>query len=67
MTHKQFNAALEKLGLSQLAAARMLGMHEGGRQMRRYAAGEQAISVPVAKLLRLALAGKVSVEDIAEA
>ena len=65
MTAKQFNAAIERLGLSQVGAADLLGVT--GRTCRRYAAGDAIIPEPTAKLLRLALAGKISLTDIAKA
>ncbi len=69
MTARQFKLALDKLGLSQMGAGRMLGID--GRTVRRYVAdgspGARGIPEPLAKLLRLAVAGKVSVEDIEEA
>jgi DNA-binding transcriptional regulator YdaS (Cro superfamily) len=62
MTPKQFTAALAQLELSQVGAAKLLGCDE--RSARRYAAGDREIPAAVAKLLRLALAGKVTVEEI---
>lgn len=65
MTAKQFNTALERLGLSQVGAGKMLGVTD--RTIRNYAAGASEIPEPTAKLLRLALAGKVSTDDIESA
>ena len=62
MTAKQFCSGLEKLGLSQVGAAKLLGITD--RTSRRYAAGDAEIPEPTAKLLRLAIAGKISVADI---
>lgn len=62
---KQFNDALEKLGLSQVGAAKVLGITD--RTCRRYAAGAAEVPQPTAKLLRLALAGKISVTEITNA
>lgn len=51
MTAKQYLAAIEKLGLSQLAAGRMLGVSP--RTAQNYAA--KGPPEPVARLLRLML------------
>jgi hypothetical protein len=64
MTASQLRAALDRLDLSQVGAARILGISD--RAIRRYVAGV-TIPEPVAKLLRLALKGKVSVADIEQA
>lgn len=65
MTPKQFTAAIAKLGLSQVGAAKLLGITD--RTARRYVAGDCEIPEPTAKLLRLALSGKITTEDIADA
>lgn len=65
MTAKQFNAAIERLELSQVGVAKLIGIT--GRTCRRYAAGDADVPEPTAKLLRLALAGKISVTEIANA
>jgi len=65
MTAKQYVAALERLGLTQAGAADMLGLYV--RTSRRYVSGDSEIPGPVAKLLRLAIAGKITVDDIAKA
>lgn len=65
MSPSQFNTALTKLGLSQMEASRMLGIDD--RTVRRYAAGDARIPVTLAKLLRLAVAGKITISDIAKA
>lgn len=49
MTSTQYRKALEKLGLSQMAAARVLGVN--GRTSQRWASGEQDIP----KLVEIAL------------
>jgi hypothetical protein len=51
MTPTDFRAALTRLGLSQVGAARALGITD--RSVRRYASGAQ----PVTRLVQLALAG----------
>ena len=62
MTAKQFSTTIDRLGLSQVGAAKLIGIT--GRTCRRYAAGDAEIPEPTAKLLRLALAGKISINDI---
>ena len=63
MTANQFRAALDRLGLSQLGAARLFGT--GERTPRRWALGERSVPPAIAILLRLLIAGKIGVEDIA--
>lgn len=65
MTPEQYRAALVKLELTQVGAAELLGVD--GRTSRRYAAGDADIPRPTAKLLRLMLAGKLSVADVERA
>ena len=65
MTANQFRTALSRLELSQLGAARLIGADP--RTARRWAdrgAGNRAIPECVAILLRLLVAGKITVEDI---
>lgn len=62
MTPKQFRAALRSLGLSQAAAAALVGADP--RTARRWALDEVAIPECVAILLRLLVAGKITVADI---
>jgi transcriptional regulator with XRE-family HTH domain len=62
MTANQFRAALDRLGLSQLGAARLFGAD--GRTARRWALGERSIPPTVAILIRLMLAGKIKPADI---
>lgn len=63
MTANQFRAALTRLGLSQLDAAKLFEV--GERTARRWA--EVGTTGPVSILLRLLVTGKVSVEDIRNA
>lgn len=65
MTAKQFQAVIDRLGLSQLGAARLFGAD--GRTARRWALGERSVPGPVAILLRLLLAGKITTNDIDDA
>jgi hypothetical protein len=60
MTSKQYRAALARLGLSQAAAGRLLGVSH--RQSKRYAAS--GIAGPPEKLLQLLLSGAVTREQL---
>lgn len=60
MTPKQYNATIAKLGLSQLAAGRFLGV--APRTAQNYAAKGPPESV--AKLLRLMIRLKLSPDDV---
>ncbi len=62
MTTKQFRAALARLKLSQLGAARLFDVD--ARTVRRWALSERAIPSSVAILLRLLLAEKITRDDI---
>jgi hypothetical protein len=62
MTANQFRATLDRLGLSQVGAARLFGADP--RTARRWALGERDIPETVAVLLRLMAAGKITAEDI---
>jgi hypothetical protein len=53
MTKDDYRAALEALGLSQVAAAKLLGIAD--RTSRAYALGERPVPEPVALALRLLL------------
>ena len=61
MTAEQFAAAVHRLGISVYASAPVLSVSL--RQAQRFASGEQAVPVPVAKLLRLMVRLKVKPED----
>lgn len=62
MTANQFRAALDKLQLSQVGAARLFGADP--RTGRRWANGERGIPAAIAILLRLLIRGRVSVVDV---
>ncbi len=62
MTAKQFQAAIDRLGLSQVGAARLVGADP--RTARRWALGERSVPKSVAIILRLMLAGKITADDI---
>jgi hypothetical protein len=51
MTKHDYRTALETLGLSQVAAAKVLGIAD--RTSRAYALGERPVPEPVALALRL--------------
>lgn len=60
MTANQYRAALKKLELSQVGAARLFGVNDV--TSRRWA--KDGVSGTVAILLRLMTAGKVSIADV---
>ncbi len=62
MTPNQFRAALDRLKLSQLGAARLVGADP--RTARRWALGERDVPECVAILLRLLVGGKITVADV---
>ena len=62
MTAKQYRAALDRLGFSQLGAAKLFGV--GPRTSRRWAAGDADIPETAAILLRLMVAGTITADDI---
>lgn len=62
MTANQFRAALDRLKLSQLGAARLLDAN--GRTVRRWATEERSVPVQVGIILRLLLRGKITPADI---
>lgn len=62
MTPTQFRAALSRLELSQLGAARLVGADP--RTARRWALGERTVPECVAILLRLLIAGKITTDDV---
>lgn len=62
MTPTQFQAAIDRLDLSQRGLAAIFGRNE--RTSRAWASGQSAINPEAAILLRLMLAGKITVDDI---
>lgn len=62
MTPTQFRTAISRLDLSQVGAARLVGADP--RTARRWALGERQIPECVAILLRLLVAGKITVADV---
>lgn len=65
LTAKQYQAALDRLKLSQLGAARLF--KADGRTSRRWASGERSVPESVAILLKLMLVGKITAADIEKA
>jgi DNA-binding transcriptional regulator YiaG len=65
MTPIQFRNALRRLDCTISRAARLLGADE--RTARRWAAGDRGMPEAAAKLLRLAVAGKITLDDIEHA
>jgi DNA-binding transcriptional regulator YiaG len=63
MNGREYRAALKALGLSQVAAARLLAVDE--RTSRRWALGEgkDKVDETAARLLRLMIAKGVSAEE----
>lgn len=62
MTANQFKAALAKVGLSQLGAARFFGL--GDRTVRRLAAGEYLVPPAISYCLRLMIDCGRSPQDL---
>lgn len=62
MTPADFSSALSRLALSQSGAAAVLGVSD--RALRMWISGDRAVPEPVAKLMRLMVAGKVSPDDV---
>jgi len=54
VTPDEYRAAIDKLGLSQVAAARLLGVDE--RTSRRWANGERDMPAPAVRFLRYLIA-----------
>ena len=54
MTPDEYRAAIEKLGLSQVAAAKLLGVDK--RTSRRWANGEREMPAPAVRFLRYLIA-----------
>ena len=62
MTPRQFKAAIRALGLSQGQAARLCGYYPG--TAKKWASGGRKVPAPVAIILRLMLAGELTVEQL---
>jgi hypothetical protein len=64
MTPKQYRAAIDYLGLSQVRAGKFLGVT--GRASQRWALGESRVPEAVAILLRLMISLELSPEEVQE-
>ena len=64
MTARQFEIAIEKLGLSQVASAQLVG-HDP-RSARRWVADERKVPATVEIVMRLLLARKIKPNDLEE-
>lgn len=62
MSPTQYRAAIDKLELSQVKAAKLVGVDE--RTSRRWALGQTSVPEAVAILLRLLMAKKITIEDV---
>lgn len=62
MTPKQYAEAISRLGLSQRAAAKFLGVDE--RTSRKWIAGDSRIPESAAKLLRLMIKLGLTLDDV---
>ena len=62
MTPKQYAEIIERLGLSQRGAGKLLGVDE--RTSRKWIAGDARIPESAAKLLRLMVKLKLSPDDV---
>ena len=62
MTPRQFKAAIRALGLSQGHAARLCGYYPG--TAKKWASGGRKVPAPVAIILRLMLAGELTIEQL---
>lgn len=58
MTDEQYRRALDKLGINQVEAAKLLGVDD--RTSRRWALGERGVPGPVAHFLRFLLRQKMT-------
>jgi DNA-binding transcriptional regulator YiaG len=65
MTSLQFRNVIAKIGLSQVQAARVLGVTP--RTVRRWALDEVKIPPTAAKLLRLMQMGEISTQQVKDA
>jgi DNA-binding transcriptional regulator YiaG len=54
VTADEYRSAIERLGLSQVAAAKLLGVDD--RTSRRWASGERDVPHPAARFLRYLIA-----------
>lgn len=62
MTSDDYRAAIAALDLSQVGAARLLGVDE--RTSRRWAHGERTVPKPVARFLTFLIRANVNPQDV---
>lgn len=62
MTANQIRAALDHLGLTQVAAAGLFGVE--ARSVRRWVSGDSPVPDAVAVVLRLLIAEKITLADV---
>ncbi len=62
MTATEYRETIAALGLSQVGAARLLGVDE--RTSRRWTSGERDIPAPAARFLRFLVAAKIKPERV---
>jgi DNA-binding transcriptional regulator YiaG len=65
MTPAELNRLLDRLGISQVDAARIIGITD--RTMRNYVSGDTNIPEPTAKLLRLVQTQKLNLQQVEKA
>lgn len=65
MTGADFRATIALLGLSQLGAARLLGVD--GRTVRRWISGERDVPEPAARFLRYMIRAGVTPDEVMKA
>lgn len=61
MNANEYRAAIERLGLTQVAAAKLLGADE--RTSRRWACGERDVPAPAARFLQYLIATRKTGEQ----
>jgi len=62
VTANQIRAALDHLGLTQVAVAQLFGVE--ARSVRRWVSGDSPVPDAVAVVLRLVVAGKITLDDV---
>lgn len=65
MTPTEYRETLARLGLTQVGAARFLGVNE--RTSRMWAAGDRPVSEPVARFLRFMVSADITPEEVMRA
>lgn len=62
MTADEYRTAIGQLGLSQIAAARLLGVD--ARTSRRWALGERDVPAPAERFLRFLIAARIDPGEV---